>query len=39
VASRQNLPSAIRAFNDQLRLTIMALAPYNADQLAKQGMV
>jgi hypothetical protein len=39
VASRQNLPSAIRAFNDQLRFTVVALAPYHADQLAKQGMV
>ena len=39
VASRQNLPPAIRAFNDQLRFTVVALAPDNADQLAKQGMV
>jgi hypothetical protein len=39
VASRQNLPPAIWAFNDQLRFTVVALAPDNADQLAKQGMV
>jgi hypothetical protein len=39
VASRQNLSPAIRTFNDQVRFTVVALAPYNADQLAKQGMV
>jgi len=39
VASRQNLPPAIQAFNNQVRFTVVALAPYHADQLAKQGMV
>jgi hypothetical protein len=39
VARRQNLPPAIRTFNDQVRFTVVALAPYHADQLAKQRMV
>ncbi|WP_262271747.1 hypothetical protein [Microvirga yunnanensis] len=39
VVRRQNLPPAIGTFNDQLRFTVVALAPYNADQLAKQGVV
>jgi hypothetical protein len=39
VASRQNLPLAIRAFNDQVRFPVVALAPYHADQVAKQGMM
>jgi hypothetical protein len=39
VARWQNLPPTIRAFNDQVRFTVVALAPYHADQVAKQGMV
>jgi hypothetical protein len=39
VASWQNLSPAIRTYNDQVRFTFVSLAPYNVDQLTKQGMV